>query len=125
MNQAASLIFFIIIIGAVFNLIQHTGTVNIFVFKLLNKFRNSPALLTFSLFTSFALVSTFLGLGSIFLPLIPVLLMLSKEMGYDRIYGVSLLLIPQGVGWSTAITNPFTVQIAQQIAEIPSEVVPD
>ena len=40
-------------------------------------------------------------------------------MGYDRIFGVSLLLLPQGIGWSTAITNPFTVQIAQQIAELP------
>jgi len=119
MNQAASLIFFVFIIGAVFNLIQHTGTVNVFVFKLLKKFRKSPVLLTFFLFTAFAFAATFLGMGAEFIPLIPILLILSKEMGYDRLFGVSLLLIPQGIGWSTAITNPFTVQIAQQIAELP------
>lgn len=119
MNQAASLIFFIFIIGAVFNLIQHTGTVNVFVYKLLKKFKNSPTLLTFILFTGFALAATFLGMGAEFIPLIPILLILSKEMGYDRLFGVSILLIPEGVGWSTAITNPFTVQIAQQIAELP------
>ncbi|PLX01575.1 MAG: hypothetical protein C0595_14185 [Marinilabiliales bacterium] len=119
MNQAASLIFFIFIIGAVFNLIQHTGTVNVFVYKLLKKFRKSPAVLTFILYTAFALAATFLGMGAEFIPLIPILLMLSKEMGYDRLFGVSILLIPEGIGWSTAITNPFTVQIAQQIAELP------
>lgn len=119
MNQAAALIFFIFIIGAVFGLIQQTGTVNVFVHSLLKRFRKSPVLLTFILFTFFALSNTFLGLGAIFIPLIPILLILSKEMGYDRIFGVSLLLIPQGIGWSTAITNPFTVQIAQQIAELP------
>ncbi|PLX12613.1 MAG: hypothetical protein C0598_05680, partial [Marinilabiliales bacterium] len=119
LNQAASLIFFIFIIGAVFNLIQHTGTVNVFVYKLLNRFRNSPTLLTFILFSAFAFAATFLGMGAEFIPLIPILLILSKEMGYDRIFGVSLLLLPQGIGWSTAITNPFTVQIAQQIAELP------
>jgi uncharacterized ion transporter superfamily protein YfcC len=119
MNQAAALIFFVFIIGAVFNVIQHTGTVNVFVFKLLKKFKNSPVLLTFILYTAFALAGTFLGMGAEFIPLIPILLILSKEMGYDRLFGVSILLIPEGIGWSTAITNPFTVQIAQQIAELP------
>lgn len=119
MNQAAALIFFVFIIGAVFNVIQHTGTVNVFVFKLLKKFRNTPVLLTFILFTGFAFAATFLGMGAEFIPLIPILLILSKEMGYDRVFGVSILLIPEGIGWSTAITNPFTVQIAQQIAELP------
>jgi uncharacterized ion transporter superfamily protein YfcC len=119
MNQAAALIFFVFIIGAVFNVIQHTGTVNVFVFKLLKKFKSKPILLTFILFTGFALSATFLGIGTEFIPLIPILLILSKEMGYDRLFGVSILLIPEGIGWSTAITNPFTVQIAQQIAELP------
>ncbi len=54
MSQAASLIFFVFRIGAVFNLIQHKGMVNVFVFKLLKNFRNSPMLLTFILFTAFA-----------------------------------------------------------------------
>lgn len=119
MNQAAALIFFVFIIGAVFNVIQHTGTINVFVCKLLKKFRKKPVFLTFILFTGFALAATFLGMGSEFIPLIPILLILSKEMGYDRLFGVSILLIPEGIGWSTAITNPFTVQIAQQIAELP------
>lgn len=119
MNQAAALIFFVFIIGAVFNVIQHTGTVNVFVFKLLKKFKSTPVLLTFILFIGFAFAATFLGMGAEFIPLIPILLILSKEMGYDRLFGVSILLIPEGIGWSTAITNPFTVQIAQQIAELP------
>jgi len=119
MNQAAALIFFVFIIGAVFNVIQHTGTINVFVFKLLKRFKTTPVLLTFILFTAFALASTFLGMGAEFIPLIPILLILSKEMGYDRLFGVSILLIPEAIGWSTAITNPFTVQIAQQIAELP------
>lgn len=119
MNQAAALIFFIFIIGAVFNLIQHTGTINVVINKLLKKFRKSPMTLTLILYIGFAFGATFLGMGAEFIPLIPILLMLSKEMGYDRIYGVAILLIPEGIGWSTAITNPFTVQIAQQIAEVP------
>ena len=44
MNQAASLIFFVFIIGAVFNLIQHTGAISAIMSKLLKRFRNSPIL---------------------------------------------------------------------------------
>ena len=119
MNQAAALIFFVFIIGAVFSVIQHTGTINVFLFKLLKKFRHAPVLLTFILYMAFAFAGTFLGMGAEFIPLVPILLILSKEMGYDRVFGVSILLIPNGIGWSTAITNPFSVQIAQQIAELP------
>jgi len=119
MNQASSLIFFVFIIGAVFGLIQHTGTINVFINRLLRKFRRSPVLLTVVLYSGFSILSTFLGLAAIFIPLIPVLLMLSKEMGYDRMYGVAVYQVPVVVGWATAITNPFTVQIAQEIAEVP------
>ncbi len=119
MNQAASLIFFVFIIGAVFNLIQHTGTVNVIIYKLLNRFRKKPMILTLFLYTGFALGATFLGMGAEFIPLIPILIIISKEMGYDRLFGISILILPMSIGWSTAITNPFTVQIAQQIAEVP------
>lgn len=119
MNQAASLIFFIFIVGAVLNLINHTGTIRVFLDRLMHRFRNSPVMLSFIIFMFFAFGATFLGMGAEFISLIPVLMMISKQMGYDRIYGLSLLVIAEGVGWATAITNPFTVQIAQQIAEVP------
>jgi len=119
MNQAASLIFFIFIIGAVLNLIQHTGTINVFLSMLLRKFGNSPVLLSFFIFLSVSLGASLLGLGAMLIPLIPLFLMISNKIGYDRIFGVSLLVMANMVGWSTAITNPFTVQIAQQIAELP------
>jgi uncharacterized ion transporter superfamily protein YfcC len=119
LNSAASLIFFVFIVGAVFNLIQHTGTVNAFIYRLLKKFRNKPHLLTFMLYTTIAIGATFLGMGGEFIPIIPIFLILAKEMGYDRVFGVALLMLPFSIGWATAITNPFNVQIAQQIAELP------
>lgn len=119
MNQAASLIFFVFIIGAVFNIIQHTGAINAIMYRLLNKFRNSPTLLSAIIFSAVAFGATFLGMGAEFIPLIPLFLLISKELGYDRMYGISLFLLAEGLGWSTAITNPFNVQIAQQLAEVP------
>jgi len=119
LNSAAPLIFFVFIIGAVLALIQQTGTINVFINLLLHKFGNSPILLSFLLFIFFASASTFMGMREELIPLIPIFLLISKRLGYDRLFGLGVLIIAMDVGWSSAITNPFTVQIAQRIAELP------
>jgi uncharacterized ion transporter superfamily protein YfcC len=119
MAQSASLIFFLFTVGAVFSLIQETGAVTAIVYRLMEKFKNSRILLPVIIFATIALGSSMLGMGAEFIPMIPVFLLVSKELGYDRLFGVSLLLMAEGVGWTSGITNPFNVQIAQQIAEVP------
>ena len=34
-------------------------------------------------------------------------------------FGFALIALPMFIGWTAAITNPFNVTIAQQIAELP------
>jgi len=119
LNQSAALIFFIFTIGAVFNLIRETGTIHVVLYGLMRKFRHTPNLLIFGIFIVISLLSTFLGMGTEFMPLIPLFLMISKESGYDRMFGLALLAVPFSLGWTVALTNPFTVQIAQKIAEVP------
>lgn len=119
MNQAAALIFFVLIIGAVVNIIKHTGTIDVFIAMLLKRFSHSPVLLVLILFFTFAFAATFLGMTAEFIPLIPVLLLISKQLGYDRVFGIGILVVGSTVGWATAITNPFNVQVAQSIAELP------
>jgi len=58
-------------------------------------------------------------MGEEFIPLIPVFLIVSKRLGYDRIYGMALVLVAAEVGFAASTTNPFTVNVAQGIAELP------
>jgi uncharacterized ion transporter superfamily protein YfcC len=44
---------------------------------------------------------------------------LALALGYDSITGLCLSFLAAGVGFATAFLNPFTLQIAQGIAEIP------
>lgn len=119
LNQSAALIFFVFTIGAVFNLIRHTGTVHVIIYGMMRRFRNRPNLLLLGIYTVIFMLSTFLGSGTEFMPLIPLFLIIAKEYGYDRIFGLALLVLPFSLGWTVALTNPFTVQIAQNIAEVP------
>lgn len=119
LGQSAVLVFFVFIVGAVFNLLQQTGTINAFLFALISRFQEKPKLLLFLIYMTVFSGSSFMGIASETIALIPVFLFLSKSLGYDRIFGVGLLCVPLYLGWSTAVTNPFTVQIAQVIAELP------
>ena len=40
-------------------------------------------------------------------------------MGYDAIVGLAIVALGTGIGYSGAVMNPFTVGMAQSIADIP------
>ncbi|MCB0663660.1 MAG: YfcC family protein [Saprospiraceae bacterium] len=117
--DSAVLVFYVFIIGAVFTLIHHTGSINAVLFALIERFKKNPKVLLLLIFMTIFSGSAFMGIGTETIPLIPVFLYLSKHLGYDRVFGVGLLAVPVFIGWSTGVTNPFTVQIAQIIAELP------
>ena len=119
MQQSAVLIFFVFIIGAVFNVIHQTGAINSILFYLIDTFKRAPILLLFLIYMIIFSGSSFMGIIMEPIALIPVFLILCKELGYDRMFGLALVGLPVFIGWSTAVTNPFTVQIAQQLAELP------
>ncbi|MGD9328976.1 MAG: hypothetical protein PVH48_08435 [Cyclobacteriaceae bacterium] len=120
MADASILVFYVFIIGAVIILIQQTGTINAFLFALISKFQKRPKQLLLLIYMTIFSGSSFMGIGGeITIALIPVFLFISKRLGYDRLFGLGLLAIPVYLGWSTGVTNPFTVQIAQIIAELP------
>ena len=119
LGESAVLVFYVFIIGAVFTLIQRTGAINAFLFSLIAKFEKKPKWLLFLIYMTLFSGSSFMGIGPETIALIPVFLFLSKRLGYDRLFGLGLLSVPIYLGWSTGVTNPFTVQIAQIIAELP------
>ena len=106
-------------IGGVFGILQRTGTIMAFIQKLLDIFGKSSTLLVIILMIAVAIGASTLGMGEEFLPLIPLFLIVSKKLGYDRVFGVGIVWLAAEVGFAAATTNPFTVQIAQGIAEVP------
>lgn len=119
MGEAADIIFFIFIIGGVFGILQKTGTIIAFLQKLLTLFGNKPNLLIITLMITIGIAASTLGMGEELLPLIPLFLVISKQLGYDRVMGVAIVWLAAEIGFAAATTNPYTVQIAQNLAQIP------
>ena len=119
LEAAADIIFFIFIIGGAFGILQRTGVITASLEKLMARLEGRGPLLTVAIMVVMAVGGSTLGMGEEFIPLIPIFLIVSKKMGYDRIFGMGMVIIAAQVGFAASTTNPFTVNVAQGIAELP------
>jgi uncharacterized ion transporter superfamily protein YfcC len=119
LEGSADIIFFIFIMGGVFGILQRTGTVTATLGKLTDMFSDRAWLLVILLCVAMGVGGSTLGMGEEFIPLVPLFLLLSQQLGYDRMFGLSVVILGGGIGFAAATTNPFTVNIAQNIAELP------
>jgi uncharacterized ion transporter superfamily protein YfcC len=118
LENSADIVFFIFILGGVFGILQRTGTIIAFLQALMKRFNKSAPLLTSLLMLSVAVGGSTLGMGEEFIPLVPIFIMLATKLGYDPIYGLSMVMLAADVGFAAATFNPFTVGIASGIAEV-------
>ncbi len=119
LEKSSDIVFFIFVLGGVFGILQSSGMIPAIVRRLLEQFGHSAPLLTIIIMLTLAVGGSTLGMGEEFIPLVPVFLIISQRLGYDRIYGLALVLLAAEMGFAAATTNPFTVQIAQNISGVP------
>ncbi len=119
LEQTADIIFFIFLIGGVFGIVKSTGTITASIQFLINRFNKNGAVLTILIMLVISAGGSTLGMAEEFIPLVPVFLYISHKLGYDKIYGLALVFVSAEIGFATATTNPFNVQIAQGIAQVP------
>lgn len=50
---------------------------------------------------------------------VPIFVSVAMALGYDAMVGVAISVIPVGIGFASSTVNPFTIGVAQTIAEIP------
>ncbi len=119
MEAAADIIFFIFMIGGVFGILERTGVITATVGGLLRRLEGRGAVLTVVLMTVMAVGGSTLGMGEEFIPLVPIFVLVARRLGYDALYGVAMVEVAGQVGFAASTTNPFTVSVAQGIAQLP------
>ncbi|MCF2858747.1 TIGR00366 family protein [Pseudoalteromonas sp. SMS1] len=117
--QAQDVIFFVLIVGGVLSIARATGTVDALIGRLLEKHGTKPQRLIFMVVFSFALASSTIGTAGEYIPFVLILVALCKAMKLDAMTAVGMIVAGYGIGYGVSAFNPFTVLIAQQIADIP------
>jgi uncharacterized ion transporter superfamily protein YfcC len=113
------IIAFILIIGGSFAIFDGTRVFEKIIDLLVLRFSHKEKwiIAIFSLF--FMLLGAIFGILEEVIPLIPIMVLVAKRLGWDELMGLGLSLLSVGFGFSAALFNPFTIGIAQSLAGVP------
>lgn len=119
MAETAEIIFFIFIVGGSFAIIQATGAIDAGLGKVTKSMFGKERLVIPIVMLAFSLGGAVFGMAEETLPFIPIMITLSLALGFDSLVGAGIVLAGAGAGFSGAFMNPFTIGVAQEIAELP------
>jgi uncharacterized ion transporter superfamily protein YfcC len=113
------IIVFLLMVGAAFALLDQTGLLRHLIGRLVQAFGGRKYLLLLSISLFFMLLGAFFGIFEEIVPLVPLMIALSYYLGWDALTGLGMSILATNLGFSAAITNPFTIGVAQKLAELP------
>lgn len=119
MVEAAPIIFFIFIVGGAFGVFRATGTADAAISRIATRTKGREIIVVPALMTFFAVGGAVFGLAEETIPYIMIITPLAIMLGYDSLVGAAIVLVGAGSGFAAAFMNPFTVGVAQGIAELP------
>ncbi|MEY2193672.1 YfcC family protein [Neobacillus sp. BF23-41] len=119
MVDAGNIIFFLLIIGGFFGVLRATGTVDGLIATMARKLSTREKLLIPVVMLVFAAGGSLMGMAEETLAYVPLVIPLALALGFDTITGTAIVIVGALSGFTTAIMNPFTVGIAQGVAELP------
>lgn len=118
--DAGGVVFFVFISYASINIIISSGAFNGLIAALLKVFKGKARVAIIPIFLFLVgLASSTIGLFEEWFPFIPVFAGIAVAMGFDTVVGLAIVALGAGLGYSGAMINPFTVGVAQGIAEVP------
>ena len=113
------IIVFILMVGGAFAVLERSGILREGIARLVHKFGGKKYALLLVICFVFMALGAFFGIFEEVVPLVPVMLALSYTLGWDSLVGLGMSVLATNMGFSAAITNPFTIGIAQKIAGLP------
>ncbi len=118
LGQAQDIIFFVLLIGGALAVVRATGAIDALLGWMIHHFGNAPrSLIAVGVFI-FSFGSATIGMAVEYVPLAAILIVLCRAMKMDTVAAIGIVVVGYGIGYGAAITNPFTLVIAQNVAEL-------
>ena len=129
-KRQSGIIVFILMIGGAFWIMNSSKAINFGIISFLRfvkkiehykilKFLGVNNIILIVILLIFSLFGAVFGMSEETIAFIIIIIPLAISMGYDSITGVSIVFVGAGLGFAGAVLNPFTIGIAQGIAELP------
>ncbi len=115
-----TIIVFILLVSASFSLLEKSSILQAALARIVGAFEGRKYNLLLVITFFFMVLGAFLGLFEEVVPLTPLMIALAYSLGWDALVGLGMSILATNLGFSAAITNPFTIGVAQKLAELPA-----
>jgi uncharacterized ion transporter superfamily protein YfcC len=110
---------FVLMVGGAFAVLERSGVLRSALGGIVDRFGDRKYLLLLLISLFFMALGAFFGIFEEMVPLVPLAISLSYYLGWDALVGLGMSILATNLGFSAAITNPFTVGVAQELAGLP------
>ncbi|MFI5246337.1 MAG: YfcC family protein, partial [Gemmatimonadales bacterium] len=117
--DAGSVVFLVFLVGGAFTVVDQTGALRQAVGALVRRLDGHELLVIPVVSLFFAAAGALENMQEEIIALVPVLLLLSRRMGFSPLIAVSMSLGSAAVGAAFSPIDPFQVGIAQKVAGLP------
>jgi len=120
-QSAAQIIAFILLVGGAFAIINKTGAIDAalqYVVQYSLKYPKSKKWILPIIISLFSLSGATFGMSEEVLVFVLITIPLARALNYDVLVGVAIPFLGAGAGFAGAFANPFTIGVAQGIAEL-------
>ena len=109
---------FLLVMSGLFNLLDKTGGIQTFITYIMRRLRGRGNAVVCITVLIFMLFGSLFGMFEELVTLLPLIVVFMLSMNMDTMIGLGTCLMAACFGFSTAITNPFSVGTAAQLAGI-------
>ena len=114
-----AVIAFLIVIGGIFNSLNECGLTKYMLDKIAHRYGRVRYRLLFIIPLFFMALGAMVGSFEECVPLVPIVVALAINLGWDALTGIGMSLLAVGCGFAAGVCNPFTVGVAQELAGLP------
>lgn len=116
---SASIIFFVLLMGGGFGILEETGAMRAGINQVLKKYREKRILIVIAMTVLLSLCASTFGMSAEMLAFTPILVTMAVGLGYDALVGVAIPILAMASGYAGAAIGPYTVRIGQEMAQLP------
>lgn len=118
-GTAPRLIFFLFFLGGAFEIILESGAAAALCAWVVRRLRRRRAWVVPAFVGVFSVFGFTMGLTTASIVFLPLGMAAAKSLGYDEKTGMAMVMLGTNAGFAAGIYNPFSVGVAQAIAELP------
>ena len=119
LQSGAEIVFYIFLVGGAFGIVHKTGAFENGVNKAMSTLGSYKVLMIPLTMTIFSILGFSIGLAEETIIFVPIGIIIARTLGYDALTGAAMVILGAASGFIGGMLNPFTVGVAQSVAELP------